>query len=143
MCDTEGLMSGIRPLKSNKPATTKRTPGIAAPRKGIPATKHVGEGELIESKQALQKLARRHPEIARALAALTANGAAAGVRSGKISARVDPGILAAAAERLGFAPTEVSDVVNAALAIAAAPDSFKDWFRQGGKQLPEDFALAI
>ncbi len=121
MCDMESDMSGVRTLKGKKTAATQSAGSTGA----------------------LQKLARRHPEVSRALAVLTAKGAARGVRSSKISARVDPGILAAAAERLGFAPTEVSDVVNAALAIAAAPDSFKDWFRQGGEQLPEDFELAI
>lgn len=91
----------------------------------------------------LEKFARRHPDLGRALAELTAEGKLSGVRSDKISARVDPGVLAAAAEQLGFAASEVSDVVNASLALAAAPDRFKAWLRSGGDKIPDEFELAI
>ena len=67
----------------------------------------------------------------------------AGGRSEKISARVDPGVLGAAAERLGLDKQDVSDVVNASLAVAAAPDRFKAWLRNTGDTLPDDFELAV
>jgi hypothetical protein len=94
-------------------------------------------------KAGLMKLTRGNPDIGRALAALAEQGMVAGVRSTKISARVDPGLLLAAATRLGLAETEVSDVVNASLALAAAPDSFKAWLRDPGDPLPDDFELAV
>jgi hypothetical protein len=83
------------------------------------------------------------PEIGRAFATLAAEGKVAGARSAKISVRVDPGVLAAAAARFGIAGSNVSDVVNASLAIAAAPDRFKEWLRNGTDTLPDDFELAI
>jgi hypothetical protein len=92
---------------------------------------------------AITKLALRNPDIGRAFARLAAAGKVAGVRSGKISARVDPRIFAAAAAELGLAESEVSDVVNASLAIAAAPDRFKTWLKDSGDALPDDFELAI
>ena len=54
--------------------------------------------------------------------------------------RVDPGVLRAAA-RLGM--TNPSDVVNASLAVAAAPDRFKAWWAQTHAALPDDFELAV
>lgn len=57
-------------------------------------------------------------------------GAVTGTRSQKISARVDPGVMRAATARLRLARlrlTNPSDVVNASLAVAAAPDQFKAW----------------
>ncbi len=46
---------------------------------------------------------------------LAAEGKVACARSAKISVRVDPGVLAAAAARFGMAESDVSDVVNASL----------------------------
>jgi hypothetical protein len=102
-----------------------------------------GESPVLVGKTTTAKLALRNPDIGRALARLAAEGKVAGVRSGKISARVDPRIFSAAAARLGLAESEVSDVVNASLAIAAAPDRFKAWLKDGGDALPDDFVLAI
>ena len=86
---------------------------------------------------------RRNPEVDRALANLAQEGKVAGARSVKISARVDPGILAAAAARLGLQGTDISEVVNASLTLAASPDPFKAWWRDPGPPLPDDFELAI
>jgi hypothetical protein len=88
------------------------------------------------------KRKHRHPDIDRAFEALAAEGKLAGARSVKISARVDPGVLAAAAARFGLAESDVSDVVNASLAVAAAPDRFKAWWNDPGDPLPDDFQLA-
>jgi hypothetical protein len=92
---------------------------------------------------AVAMLSARDPAIGRALTALAAEGKVAGARSAKISVRVDPGVLAAAAARFGMAKSDVSDVVNASLAVAAAPDRFKEWLRDPGETLPDDYELAI
>jgi len=63
--------------------------------------------------------------------------------SRKISARIDEGVLAAAAQRLGLEGAQVSDVVNASLAMAAAPDRFKRWLRDPKGALSDDFELTI
>ncbi len=47
----------------------------------------------------------------------------------------------AAAARLGL--TNPSDVVNASLAVAAAPDRFKAWWTETHATLPDDFDPAI
>jgi hypothetical protein len=65
-----------------------------------------------------------------ALMDLSAQAKATGGRSGKISARVDARVLAATAERLGMAGSDVSDVVNAAW---SDPDN----------KLPDDFEPAM
>ncbi len=96
-----------------------------------------------KKRAAQTKLRLGHPEVQRALDQLAAEGKATGARSTKISARVDPGIFAAAAARLGLAEGDVSDVVNASLAVAAAPDRFKAWLRNSAGTLPDDFELAI
>ena len=82
-------------------------------------------------------------EMSRALTELKDRGRVSGSRSRKISARVDPAILSAAAERLGLPDSEISEVVNASLALTAAPDKFKDWLRNSTSTLPDDFELAI
>ncbi len=79
--------------------------------------------------------------VAAALAELRLAGAVTGTRSQRISVRVDPGVMRAAAARLGL--SNPSDVVNAALAVAAAPDRFKAWWAQTHATLPDDFELAV
>jgi hypothetical protein len=79
--------------------------------------------------------------VAAALAELRLAGAVTGARSQRISVRVDPGVMRAAAARLGL--TNPSDVVNASLAVAAAPDRFKAWWAEASATLPDDFELAI
>ena len=70
---------------------------------------------------------------------LEQRGILAGKRSHKLSARVDPGLLRAARDRLG----EHSDteVVNAALAVLAGGDEFGVWLVGRSGRLPEDFEL--
>ena len=79
--------------------------------------------------------------VAAALAELRLAGAVTGARSQRISVRVDPGVMRAAAARLGL--TNPSDVVNASLAVAAAPDRFKAWWAETHATLPDDFELAV
>lgn len=81
------------------------------------------------------------PVVARAVAELVARGAVTGTRSKKISTRVDPGLMAAAKQRFGLASE--ADVINASLAVAAAPDRFKDWLRNPQHTLTDDFKLAV
>ena len=70
--------------------------------------------------------------------------AAAGVLSGhaeKISARLDDGLLAAAARKFGT--ENVTQVLQAALAVFVAPDPFVAWFFSGDDKLPDDFEPAV
>lgn len=109
------------------PATPSPPPGARAAPAAAPAGKRTA----------------RHPDVARAMAQLAAAERVAGKRSAKISVRVDPGVLSAAAERLGLDARDVSEVVNASLAVAAAPDRFNEWLRDPGGTLSDDFELAI
>lgn len=79
--------------------------------------------------------------VTAALAELRLAGAVTGTRSQRISVRVDPGVMRAAAARLGL--SNPSDVVNASLAVAAVPDRFKAWWTEAPATLPDDFELII
>ena len=68
---------------------------------------------------------------------LAASGVLIG-RSDKVSARLDQGLLAAAARKLGTRNT--TEVVQAAL---AAPDPFVEWLLSDKDRLPADFELAV
>jgi len=72
---------------------------------------------------------------------LADGGKLAGVRSRRLSARVDPGLIRAARSRTGIGND--SDLVNAALAVIAAPDDFGPWFAAQAGRLPADFALDL
>ena len=91
--------------------------------------------------KAFRALLQHDPVVARAVAELAARGAVTGTRSQKISTRVDPGLMAAAKQRFGLASE--ADVINASLAVAAAPDRFKAWLRDTQDTLTDDFELAV
>ena len=76
-----------------------------------------------------------------ALRQLEDAGIATGANSRKLSVRIDPGVLNGAAKQLGL--SNPSDVVNASLALAAAPDRFKIWLRESEDVLPDDFELPV
>ena len=76
-------------------------------------------------------------QVAEALQRLAASGVLTG-RSDKVSARLDQGLLAAAARKLGTRNT--TEVVQAAL---AAPDPFVEWLLSDKDRLPADFELAV
>jgi hypothetical protein len=99
-----------------------------------------GDASAAQNK-AFAALMTRDPAVARAVALLQQEGALTGARSKKVSTRVDPGVLAAAKKRFGLS-TE-SDVINASLALAAAPDRFKAWLRDNKDRLTDDFELPI
>lgn len=135
--------------EASAPASPMRSPKAGG---GAPAARRTnlavepatsGRADPLVPGPVLAKLAHRHPEVARALQELAASGKVTGTRAGKISARVDPGVFAAAAQRFGLQESQVSEVVNASLAVAAAPDKFKEWFRAERDRIPDDFELAI
>ena len=67
------------------------------------------------------------------------DGKLAGARSRRLSARVDPGLIEAARQKTGIGND--SDLINAALAVIAAPDDFGPWFATQAGRLPPDFEL--
>jgi hypothetical protein len=76
-----------------------------------------------------------------ALSTLAASGKLKGVRTKRLSARVDPGLIKAARSRTGL--NNDSELVNAALAVLAAADDFGPWFAAQAGRLSKDFELAI
>jgi len=91
--------------------------------------------------KAFASLMERDPTVARAVVFLTHHGVVTGVRSKRISTRVDPGVMDAARKRFGL--TNDTDVINASLAMAAAPDRFKTWLIESQGVVTDDFQLAI
>ncbi len=79
-------------------------------------------------------------QTAAALRMLAANGVLAG-HADKVSARIDHGLLLAAARKIGS--TNTTEVVQAALAAFVAPDPFVEWLLSDKDRLPADFELAI
>jgi hypothetical protein len=149
MSDMEATMTTTRtnPGKKRSASGAVKIRGTVDPgrrkTKLLLAGSSTSDTRVALGKAGLERLARRHPDVARALAELASASRITGTRSEKISARVDPGVLGAAAERLGLDRRDVSDVVNASLAVAAAPDRFKAWLRDTEDTLPDDFELAI
>jgi hypothetical protein len=76
-----------------------------------------------------------------ALSTLAASGKLKGARSKRLSARVDPGLIKAARTKTGL--NNDSELINAALAVLAAPDDFGPWFAAQSGRLPQDFELEI
>ena len=79
--------------------------------------------------------------LAFAFQTLSESGKLAGVRTKRLSARVDPGLIKAARVKTGLESD--SDLVNAALAVIAAPDDFGPWFVAQAGRLPKDFELEL
>jgi hypothetical protein len=79
--------------------------------------------------------------IAFALSALLAKGKLTGARTERLSARVDPGLIEAARRKTGL--NSDSELINAALAVLAAPDDFGPWFAGQAGRLPKDFELEL
>jgi len=74
-----------------------------------------------------------------ALSTLAATGTLKGARTKRLSARVDPGLIKAARSKTGLKSD--SELVNAALAVLAAPDDFGPWFAVQAGRLSKDFEL--
>jgi len=79
-------------------------------------------------------------QAAAALRKLKASGVLTG-RADKVSARIDHGLLQAAARKIGSNNT--TEVVQAALAAFVASDPFVEWLLSDKDRLPADFELAI
>ncbi len=77
--------------------------------------------------------------VQHALTVLGAKGVLGQGATKKISARVDPGLLAAAREKMGV--DNDTDLLTAALALAAGDDDFGAWLVTRGARLPADFEL--
>ena len=75
-----------------------------------------------------------------ALDTLRAGGVLTG-HADKVSARIDHGLLQAAARKLGSNNT--TEVVQAALAAFVAPAPLVEWLLSDRDRLPADFELAI
>jgi hypothetical protein len=78
-------------------------------------------------------------KLAFALRTLAENEKLTGTRTRRVSARVDPGLIEAARIKTGI--NNDSELINAALAVIAAPDDFGPWFAAQTGRLPEDFEL--
>ena len=76
-----------------------------------------------------------------ALSTLAVSGKLTGSRTERLSARVDPGLIRAARTKTGL--KNHSELINAALAVLAAPDDFGPWFVAQAGRLPKDFELEI
>lgn len=76
-----------------------------------------------------------------ALSTLAASGKLKGARTARLSARIDPGLMQAARAKTGL--NNDSELVNAALAVLAAPDDFGPWFAAQAGRLPKDFELEL
>ncbi len=72
---------------------------------------------------------------------LTDAGVLSGARTQRLSARVDPGLVAAARARTGI--DSDSELVHAALALLAAPDDFGAWLVSQAGRLPREFDAGI
>lgn len=79
-------------------------------------------------------------QVTEAFRRLAANGVITG-HAEKISARIDHGLLAAAARKLGSDNT--TQVLQAALAAFVAADPFVTWLLSDQDLLPADFELAV
>lgn len=108
--------------------------------------------QLASSKKATRSAAKRAPakrpvdpvvsaKVRFAYKVLTESRKLAGARSRRLSARVDPGLIEAAREKTGIGNN--SDLINAALAVIAAPDDFGPWFAAQAGRLPSDFELDL
>jgi hypothetical protein len=114
-------------------ARTKQTPKKSArPRR--PERKALTLGKVLADPIVWARLAF-------ALKALHESGRLAGARTKRLSARVDPGLVKAARAKTGL--ENDSDLINAALAVIAAPDDFGPWFAAQAGRLPKDFELEL
>src|ERR1700730_12713644 len=80
-------------------------------------------------------------KLAFALRIRAENGKLTGTRTRRVSARVDPGLVEAARIKTGL--NNDSELINAALAVIAAPDDFGPWFAAQAGRLPKDFELEL
>ena len=102
--------------------------GAPIPKKGGRRTDH-------------QRRRARHGTVDPVISAKLENGKLTGTRTRRVSARVDPGLVEAARIKTGL--NNDSELINAALAVIAAPDDFGPWFAAQAGRLPKDFELEL
>jgi hypothetical protein len=104
------------------------------------ASKSVGaHGRRAGRTAALKLLGISTPRVQHALTVLGAKGVLGQGASKKVSARVDSGLLEAARAKMGV--DNDTDLLTAALALAAGDDEFGAWLVTRGARLPADFEL--
>ena len=111
----------------------------------MPSTKRARRAQLRGHRTSLARTkssdAVTSARIEFALSTLAAGGKLKGARTERLSARVDPGLIKAARAKTGL--DNDSELVNAALAVLAAPDDFGPWFAAQAGRLPKDFELEL
>jgi hypothetical protein len=111
----------------------------------MPSTKRARRAQLRGHKTSLARTKSSDPvtsaRIEFAFSTLAASGKLKGSRTERLSARVDPGLIKAARAKTGLGND--SELVNAALAVLAAPDDFGPWFAAQAGRLPKDFELEL
>jgi hypothetical protein len=113
-------------MPHRKPAAAAKKPARRAPRRAGP-------------KRAVDPVVSARLRFA--FQVLADGGKLAGARTRRLSARVDPGLIEAARSKTGIGND--SDLINAALAVIAAPDDFGPWFAAQAGRLPADFELDL
>jgi len=98
-----------------------------------------GHRQLLTRAKSIDPITSARIEFA--LSTLAASGKLKGSRTERLSARVDPGLIKAARTKTGL--NTDSELVNAALAVLAAPDDFGPWFAAQAGRLPKDFELEL
>jgi hypothetical protein len=81
----------------------------------------------------------KNPRVQHALSTLSAKGVLGKGGTTKVSARLDPGLMEAAREKIGVETD--TELLTAALAIVAGSDDFGPWLVSRGERLPADFEL--
>jgi hypothetical protein len=108
-------------------------------------TKRAKKARSLKHRVSLARTQPRDPitsaRVEFALSTLAASGDLKGARTKRLSARVDPGLIKAARTKTGL--NNDSELVNAALAVLAAPDDFGPWFAAQAGRLPKSFELEL
>jgi hypothetical protein len=107
-------------------ATQRRSSAATRTRK---ASSEEGPDEVLQAK------------LTSARRSLERRGVLSGIRSKRLSARVDPGLVEEAKRRSGLQSD--SELVSAALALMAESDTFGIWLVAQKGTLSEDFELAF
>jgi hypothetical protein len=114
-------------------------------RRAMAPTKRAKKARSPKHRVSLARTQRRDPitsaRVEFALSTLAASGDLKGARTKRLSARVDPGLIKAARTKTGL--NNDSELVNAALAVLAAPDDFGPWFAAQAGRLPKSFELEL
>src|SRR5689334_21655168 len=103
------------------------------------AAARTGKGQRSRTKRSAAADPLTTGRIAFAVESIAKSGRLQGARTRRLSARVDPGLIEAAKAATGI--DNDSDLINAALAVIAAPDDFGAWLVSQAGTLPPDFEI--